>query len=85
VAQEKSMKKEKSRLLQAARRVRDEIYSAVKTELMDDSKTYQTIAESHGISTATVQRIATSLGISRQVGPRPQERSQEVANGNVRK
>jgi DNA invertase Pin-like site-specific DNA recombinase len=82
------MKESKSKLLQAARRVRDEIYSAVKAELLDDSgdnpRTYREVAEANSISVATVQRIAGSLGISRQVGPRPKERSEglEVENGN---
>jgi hypothetical protein len=72
----------KSKLLQAARRVRDEIYEAVKVELLDDTRTYQTIAESNSISVATVQRIAGSLGISRPVGPRPQPSTKEVSNGS---
>jgi DNA invertase Pin-like site-specific DNA recombinase len=70
-----------SKLLQATRRVRDEIYNAVKAELADDAMTYQEIADANGISVATVQRIAGSLGISRRVGPRPSERL-EVNNGN---
>jgi len=64
-------------LLDASRRVRDEIYSAVKVELQDESRTYQTIAEANSISVATVQRIAGSLGISRPVGPRPRSSRQE--------
>ena len=72
----------KSKLLQAARRVRDEIYSVVKAELKDDTRTYQTIAEANCISVATVQRIAGNLGISRPVGPRPQSPISEATNGN---
>jgi len=71
----------KSKLLQAARRVRDEIYEAVKAELLDETRTYQTIAESNSISVATVQRIAGSLNISRPVGPRPRSSTSEVTNG----
>jgi hypothetical protein len=72
----------KSKLLEAARRVRHEIYEAVKAELLDETRTYQKIAESNSISAATVQRIAGSLGISRPVGPRPRPSTSEVANGN---
>jgi hypothetical protein len=75
------MKNGKSRLIQAARRVRDEIYNAVKAELSDDTRTYQTIADANCVSVATVQRIAGSLGISRQVGPRPQSSVSEVSDG----
>ncbi len=83
VALEKnSMTNGKSKLLDAARRVRDEIYSAVKVELRDESRTYQMIAEANSISVATVQRIAGSLGISRPVGPRPRSSTSEVTNGN---
>jgi DNA invertase Pin-like site-specific DNA recombinase len=82
VALEKnSMTNGKSKLLEAARRVRDEIYSAVKAELQDESRTYQMIAEANSISVATVQRIAGSLGISRPVGPRPKSSTPEVGNG----
>ena len=80
------MKESKSKLLQAARRVRDEIYDTVKAELLDGSgatpRTYQSIADANCISLATVQRIAGSLGISRQVGPRPKSSTSEVSNGN---
>lgn len=79
--EKKSMTNGKSKLLQAARRVRDEIYNAVKAELLDETRTYQTIAESNSISVATVQRIAGSLGISRPVGPRPKSATPEVSNG----
>jgi uncharacterized protein YdbL (DUF1318 family) len=72
------MKEGQSKLLQGARRVRDEIYNGVKTELLDDTRTYQTIAEANCISVATVQRIAGS----RQVGPRPTSSERlEVNNG----
>ena len=76
------MKESKSKLLQAARRVRDEIYNAVKAELVDDTRTYQTIAEANYISVATVQRIAGRLGLSRPVGPRPMSSTPEVSNGD---
>ena len=76
------MQKSQSRLIQAARRVRDEIYSVVKSELEDETRTYQSIAEANCISVATVQRIAGSLGISRPVGPRAKPLSSEVSNGN---
>jgi hypothetical protein len=76
------MKNGKSKLLQAARRVRDEIYSVVKAELVDDTRTYHQIAEANGVSPATVQRIATSLGITRSVGPRPQSSVSEANNGD---
>jgi DNA invertase Pin-like site-specific DNA recombinase len=72
----------KSKLLEAARRVRDEIYSAVKAELQDESRTYQMIAEANSISVATVQRIAGSLGITRPVGPRPKSVTAEASHGN---
>ncbi len=72
----------KSKLLEAAHRVRDEIYSALKTELQDDTRTYQMIAEANSISIATVQKIAGSLGISRPVGPRPKSVNTEVSNEN---
>jgi hypothetical protein len=80
--EKKSMTDGKSKLLQAARRVRDEIYNAVKAELSDETRTYQTIADANCISTATVQRIAGSLGISRPVGPRPRSSTSEANNGN---
>jgi hypothetical protein len=70
-AQERCMKKGKSRLLQAVRAVRDEIYASVRLQLSDENLTYQQIADSNGISLATVQRVAERSGISRQVGPRP--------------
>ncbi len=80
------MKETKSKLLQAARRVRAEIYKIVEAELLDDSgpnpRTYQSIADTNGISLATVQRIATSVGIERQVGPRPKSSTSEVTNGS---
>ncbi len=74
------MQERKSKLLEAARRVRDEIYSTVKTELLDDSRTYESIARANNISTATVQKIAASIGISRPVGPRPKSVTTEVSN-----
>ena len=76
------MQEGKSKLIQAVRAVREQIYAAVKTELLDDSRTYESIARTNNISTATVQRIAGSLGISRPVGPRPKSATTEVSNGN---
>ncbi|HWA95065.1 MAG TPA: hypothetical protein VG844_10740 [Terracidiphilus sp.] len=76
------MKNGKSKLVEAARRVRDEIYSAVRAELQDETMTYQTIAEANSISVATVQRIAGSIGISRPVGPRPKSANTEVSHGS---
>lgn len=76
------MQNGKSKLIQAARRVRDEIYSVVRAELQDETRTYQMIAEANSISVATVQRIAGGLGISRPVGPRPKSAIAEVSNGN---
>jgi len=69
-------------LIQAVRAVREQIYAAVKTELLDDSRTYESIARANNISTATVQRIAGSLGITRPVGPRPRLSTSEVNNGD---
>ena|ERR1035437_3719288 len=65
------MKQEKSKLLEALRAVRDEIYASVRLQLSDERLTYQQIADSNGISLATVQRVAERSGISRPVGPRP--------------
>jgi DNA invertase Pin-like site-specific DNA recombinase len=75
------MKVGKSKLLEAARRVRDEIYRSVQAELLDDTRTYQSIADANGISLATVQRVAGSLGITRPVGPRPKSSTVEVSDG----
>jgi len=72
----------KSKLIEAARRVRHEIYEAVKAELLDETRTYQMIAEANSISVATVQRIAGSLDITRPVGPRPKSATAGVGNGN---
>lgn len=76
------MKDGESRLIQAARRVRAEIYKAVEAELADDTRTYQQIADSVCVSLATVQRVAGSLGITRPVGPRPKPSTVEVSDGN---
>ena len=65
------MKITKSRLLQAQRAVRDEIYQKVRLQLADEGQTYQQIADTNCISVASVQRVAERSGISRQVGPRP--------------
>jgi uncharacterized protein YdbL (DUF1318 family) len=59
----------KSRLLQAVREARNEIYDTVKLQLADEHTTYKQIAEANDISTASVQRIAGRSGITRQVGP----------------
>jgi DNA invertase Pin-like site-specific DNA recombinase len=71
----------KSKLLQAVRAVRNEIYAAVREQLADDGKTYQQIADSVGCSLATVQRIAQRDGVTRTVGPRPKSSTSEVSNG----
>ncbi len=76
------MTKGKSKLLEAARRVRDEIYAAVREQLADESKTYQQVADSVCVSLATVQRIARRDGITRPVGPRPKSSTVEVSDGN---
>ncbi len=65
------MKEGKSKLLQAARRVRAEIYKTVEAELSDATRTYQSIADANCISVATVQKIAGTLGISRPVRTAP--------------
>jgi hypothetical protein len=71
----------KSKLLEAARRVRAEIYKTVEAELSDATRTYQSIADANCISIATVQRVAGGLGISRPVGPRPKSSTVEVNDG----
>jgi DNA invertase Pin-like site-specific DNA recombinase len=76
------MKDGKSRLIQAVRAVRDVIYEAVREQLADEGRTYQQIADSLGISLATVQRLAQLDGISRRVGPKPKLTSTEVSDGN---
>jgi DNA invertase Pin-like site-specific DNA recombinase len=76
------MKDGKSRLIQAVRSVRNEIYTAVRAQLADESTTYQQIADSVGCSLATVQRLAEKEGISRPVGPRPKASTSEVNNGD---
>lgn len=75
------MTKGKSTLLEAARRVRDEIYAAVRERLADESMTYQQVADSVCVSLATVQRIAQRDGISRPVGPRPKSSTVEMCDG----
>jgi DNA invertase Pin-like site-specific DNA recombinase len=65
------MKISKSRLQQAVHAVRDEIYEAVRLQLVDERTTYKQVADANGISLATVQRVAERAGITRQVGPRP--------------
>ena len=76
------MQEGKSKLIEAVRNVRAEIYSAVRAQLSDESKTYQQIADSVGVSSASVQRIAQQDGISRPVGPRPKSSTPEVSNGD---
>jgi hypothetical protein len=76
------MKDGKSRLIRAVCAARNEIYAAVKEHLSDESRTYAAIAESVGVSLATVQRIAQREGITRPVGPRPQLSVSEVSDGN---
>jgi transposase-like protein len=68
----------KSKLLQAQRAVRDEIFATVKVQLADENLTYREIAEVNGLSVATVQRVAERSGISRPVGPRPRLAVSEV-------
>ena len=58
------MRKTKSRLLEAIRSVRNEIYGSVRQQLSDEHRTYQQIADANGISLATIQRIAERSGIS---------------------
>ena len=81
------MKESKSKLLQAARRVRAEIYKTVEAELLNDGganpRTYREVANANCISVATVQRIASILGVSRPVGPRPKSSTSEVNHGNI--
>jgi DNA invertase Pin-like site-specific DNA recombinase len=72
------MKDGKSKLLQAVRAVRNEIYAAVREQLADERRTYQQIADSVGCSLATIQRVAQMDGITRPVGPRVKS-SLEVA------
>lgn len=72
------MKKGKSKLLEALRAVRNELYSAVKRELADETCSYKDIADANGVSVATIQRIAQRSGISRQVGPRPRPKGAGV-------
>jgi DNA invertase Pin-like site-specific DNA recombinase len=76
------MENEKSTLILAVRAIRNEIYAAVRRQLSDESRTYATIADSVGISLASVQRIAQRDGITRPVGPRPQSSVSEVNNGD---
>jgi DNA invertase Pin-like site-specific DNA recombinase len=76
------MKNGKSKLLEAARGVRKQIYAAVREQLADEARTYQQIADLIGVSLSTVQRIAQMDGISRSVGPRPKQSTTEVADGN---
>jgi DNA invertase Pin-like site-specific DNA recombinase len=75
------MKDGKSKLLQAVRAVRNEIYTAVREQLADETKTYQQIADSVGSSLATVQRLAEKEGISRPVGPRSKTVQEKENNG----
>ena len=72
----------KSRLIQAVRAVRRKIHADVRTQLADETKTYQQIADSVGCSLATVQRVAQMAQIARPVGPRPRSSSMEVNDGS---
>jgi uncharacterized protein YdbL (DUF1318 family) len=74
------MKDGKSRLIQVVRAVRAEIYAAVRAQLSDECRTYQQVADSVGVSLATVQRIAQQDGITRPVGPRPKGPAVEVCD-----
>lgn len=76
------MQNGKSRLLKAVKALRAEIYGKVRQELADESRTYREVAEANGLSVATVQRIATSAGIERQVGPKPKPSTSEASDGN---
>jgi DNA invertase Pin-like site-specific DNA recombinase len=76
------MQEGKSKLIEAVQNVRAEIYSAVRAQLADETKTYQQIADTAGCSLATVQRVAQMDGISRPVGPRPKSSTSEVPNGD---
>jgi uncharacterized protein YdbL (DUF1318 family) len=76
------MQEGKSKLLQAVQVVRRKIYADVRAQLADSSHTYQQIADSAGVSLATVQRLAQCDGITRPVGPRPKSSTPEVKNGN---
>ena len=51
----------KSKLLEAARRVRAEIYRTVEAELLEGTRTHREVAEANCISVATVERIAGKL------------------------
>ena len=72
-----------SRLIQAVKVLRAEIYGRVIQELEDESRTYRDVAEANGVSIATVQRIAAKAGIERQVGPKPKASASEANDGNV--
>jgi hypothetical protein len=72
------MKENKSKMLQALRVVRDEIYAAVRMQLSDEHLTYAQILDANGISLATIQRVAERSGISRTVGPRPRPKGTGV-------
>ncbi len=76
------MQNGKSRLIQAVKALREEIYGKVREQLADEARTYREVAEANFISIATVQRIAQSAGIERQVGPRPKSATSEVGNGD---
>jgi DNA invertase Pin-like site-specific DNA recombinase len=78
------MKINKSRLQQAIRAVRNEIFDTVRLQLADETRTYREIAELNGLSVATVQRIAERSGITRQVGPRPRLSGSEVEDDGQR-
>ena len=60
------MQNGKSRLIQAVKALREEIYGKVREQLADETRTYREVAEANLVSVATVQRLAQQLGIERQ-------------------
>lgn len=76
------MRNGKSVLIEAVKALREEIHGKVREQLADESRTYREVAEANGLSIATIQRIATSAGIVRQVGPRPKSSTSEASHGN---
>jgi hypothetical protein len=76
------MKERKSILIEAVRDVRALIYTAVREQFGDENRTYQQIANHAGCSVATVQRIAQTDGITRQVGPRRKSATSEANDGD---
>lgn len=67
-----------SKLQSAIRQIRDDFYERVKTEIIArPDSTYREIAEQLGVSSATVQRVATCNNLSRPTGPRPKGRDKQ--------